>query len=252
MTPNNTIKTPEQIEAMRRGGKMLAQVLIAVSEQTVPGVTTKQLAAIAASELQQLGGQPAFLGYQGFPDVICISVNDQVVHGIPGSLVIKEGDLVGLDFGVSYRGLITDGAVTIPVGEVSADAKKLLAATEQALAAGIAKVKAGVRVGDISTAIEARLRQDGLGVIEDLIGHGVGKFLHEAPGVPNFGSAGQGPILKAGMTIAIEPMATLGGKDVGVLGDGWTVVSADGSLTAQFEHTVLVTETGAEILTQAS
>lgn len=246
----NKIKTKAEIESLRQSGKILATVLEVLSRQIAPGQTTEDLAKLAASELKKLGGQPAFLGYQGFPDVICISVNDELVHGIPGGRVIEAGDLVGLDFGVNYNGMITDGAVTVGVGQISADAKRLLEATKQALAAGIDQVKDGVKVGNISAAIERRLRQDKLGVVEDLIGHGVGHEVHEEPGIPNFGPAGQGPVLRSGMSIAIEPMATLGGPGVVIADDGWTVRTADGSLSAQFEHTVLVTSEGAQILTQ--
>jgi methionyl aminopeptidase len=234
---------------MREGGQMLAQVLQYLSGKLVAGMTTGQVGRMAAAELQKLGGRPAFLGYQGFREVICVSVNEELVHGIPGARVLADGDLVGLDFGVLHRGLITDGAVTIGIGQISSESKRLLVATSEALAAGIAQVKAGARVGDISRAIEARLRRDRLGVVEDLIGHGVGHALHEEPGIPNY-YAGDGPILESGMTIAIEPMATLGSKAVKMGRDGWTISAADGSLTAQFEHTVLVTDDGAEILTK--
>lgn len=236
---------------MRKAGKILAQALNYLQSELKPGVTTKYLADLAAAKLEELGGEPVFLDYNGFPDVICISVNDEVVHGIPGPTVINAGDIVGLDFGVQVNGLICDGAVTVAVGEVEADAKMLLTATQDALKAGIAQVKAGVAIGDISHAIEQRLRADKLGVVEDLMGHGVGHSLHEEPGIPNFGPAGKGMKLKAGMTIAIEPMATLGSHEVDLDQDGWTIRTTDGSLAAQFEHTVLVTKNGAEILTQA-
>lgn len=232
---------------------MLARVLEVVAEAVKPGVTTKALADLARSELNRLGGKPAFLGYGGeppFPDVICISLNDEVVHGVPGDRQLANGDLVGLDFGVLYDGLITDGAITVTVGDATADKRRLVEATQQSLVAGIAQVKAGARVGDISHAVEAVLRQAGLGIVEELVGHGVGHELHEEPSIPNFGPSGQGMRLQAGMTIAIEPMATLGGSGVVVKPDQWTVATADGSLAAHFEHTVLVTETGAEILTK--
>jgi methionyl aminopeptidase len=248
----NQVKTPAEIVAIRESGRMLAHVLAYLAPLTVPGVTTGELNRLAAAELQRLGGKPAFLGYQDFPAVICISVNDELVHGIPGARVIAEGDIVGLDFGVNYGGMITDGAITVPVGKVSADARRLLKATSEALELGIARVQAGARIGDISSAIEARLRKDKLGVVEDLSGHGVGHMVHEDPLIVNFGRAGTGMRLKAGMTIAIEPMATLGTKEIMLLTDDWTISTADGSLGAQFEHTVLVTDTGYEILTQLS
>lgn len=229
---------------------MLAAVLELLQNRITPGITTAELDRLAAEELRRLGGQPAFLGYQGFPGVLCVSVNQEIVHGIPGPLVVKEGDLVGLDFGVKYQGMITDGAVTVAVGQVAPEAKRLLKATRQALEDGIAQVRAGARTGDISAAIGRRLRAERLGIVDELCGHGVGHQLHEDPPIFNEGRSGTGPELAAGMTIAIEPMATLGGDHAEVAGDGWTWVTADSSLAAQFEHTVLVTENGAEVLTQ--
>lgn len=246
----NQVKTPVEIERIRISGRMLASVLNYLVPHSQPGVTTKELDTLAAAELKRLGGQPAFLGYQGFPAVICISVNDEIVHGIPGPRRLAEGDLVGLDFGVNYEGMITDGAVTVAVGQANPESARLLRATEEALAAGIGAVREGARVGDISHAIESRLRRDRLGVIEDMSGHGVGHRVHEDPLVLNFGRAGTGMRLKAGMTLALEPMATLGGHEVYVADDDWTIKTYDGSLAAQFEHTVLVTPDGAEILTK--
>ena len=245
----NQIKTPDEITAIRESGHMLAAVLQYLELKTVPGITTGELDRLAAAELKLLGGKPAFLGYEGFPAVICISVNEEVVHGIPGKRVLAAGDIVGLDFGVTYGGMITDGAITIPVGTVSSDATRLMTATREALDIGIAEVRVGARLGDIAHAIETRLRADKLGVIEDLSGHGVGHQVHEDPLVLNYGPAGRGMRLKAGMTIAIEPMATLGTHDIIQADDGWTILSADGSLGSQHEHTVLVLADGAEILT---
>jgi len=236
---------------MRQGGKINAQILKMLAEKAVQGVSAKQLADIAAAELKRLGGEAAFLNYQGFPDVLCVSVNEAVVHGIPGAYKFRAGDVVGLDFGVRYRGLITDAAITVVVdGPASAEVERLVTVTKEALDRGVGAARAGTRVGDISQAIEAHLRADKLGVIESLVGHGVGTHVHEPPEIPNFGPAGRGPKLKAGMTIAIEPMATLGGKEVYLEKDGWTVKTSDGSIAAHFEHTVLVTESGAEVLTQ--
>lgn len=235
---------------MREGGQMLASVLQFLKPQVQAGTTTKDLAELAKKELGKLGGEPAFLGYQGFPDVICTSVNDQVVHGIPTNYQLQNGDIVGLDFGVRLRGMISDGAISVTVGKLDRRVEELLAATEQALNIGIDQVKNGIHVGDIGAAIEGRLRKSNLGVVEALVGHGVGYQVHEAPEIPNVGSPGQGPILRSGETVAIEPMATLGGKEVFVDKDHWTVRTADHSLAAHFEHTVLVTEDGAEILTQ--
>lgn len=246
------VKTPAEIVAMRESGRMLATVLGVLQPLTVPGVTTKDLADRAAHELKALGGEPAFLGYQGFKDVICISVNDEVVHGIPSDKrVIDDGDIVGLDFGVNYKGMITDAAISVIAGKPRKAAhRKLLQLTEESLAAGIAAVHDGVRTGDIGAAVEAVLKPHGYGIVRDLVGHGVGHHVHEDPNIPNYGRANTGPWLQAGMTIAIEPMATLGGERVYLHDDGWTVATYDGSWAAHFEHTVLITEDGAEILTQ--
>ena len=245
----NQIKTPDEIIAIRESGHMLAAVLRFLESRTVPGITTGELNNLAATELKALGGQPAFLGFEGFPAVICISVNEEVVHGIPGKRVLAVGDIVGLDFGVSYHGMITDAAITVPVGVISSEASRLMRATREALDLGIAEVKAGAHLGDISHAIERRLRSDKLGVIEDLSGHGVGHMVHEDPLVLNFGPAGRGMKLKTGMTIAIEPMATLGTHEIVQADDQWTILTADGSLGSQHEHTVLVLPDGVEILT---
>jgi len=245
----NQIKTPDEIVAIRESGHMLAAVLRYLEPKSVPGITTGELNRLAAAELKALGGKPAFLGYEGFPGVICISVNEEVVHGIPGKRVLAAGDIVGLDFGVTYDGMITDGAITVPVGAVTSEASRLMKATREALDLGIAEVRAGARVGDIAHAIELRLRADKLGVIEDLSGHGVGHLVHEDPLILNYGPAGRGMRLKAGMTIAIEPMATLGTREIVMAADNWTIRTADGSLGSQHEHTVLVLPDGAEVLT---
>lgn len=244
------VKTPREISAMRISGKMLATVLRALEPQVVPGVTTKEIADIAARELKGLGGEAAFLGYQGFPDVICISVNDEVVHGIPSDKVIKQGDIVGLDFGVKYQGMITDGAISVIAGKpLKSSHKRLVEVTRQALDAGVAVVKDGVRTGDIGQAVEEVLKAQHYGIVRDLVGHGVGHELHEDPNIPNYGRANTGPWLQAGMTIAIEPMATLGTDRVYLANDNWTVLTYDGSRSAHFEHTILITRDGAEVLT---
>lgn len=243
------IKTDAEIQRMRVSGGMLASVLATLKSKVGEGQTTKEIATLAKRELQALGGEPAFLGFNGFPDVICISVNEEVVHGIPSTeKVIKKGDLLSLDFGVNYEGMITDSAITMIVGS-SDDPDKLVATTEQSLYAGIDTLKNGVHIGDIGFAVESLLNKSGLGIVRDLVGHGVGHELHEEPNIPNYGVAGSGQILKTGMTIAIEPMATLGVEDVFIDSDGWTVKTRDNSLSAHFEHTILVTETGYEILT---
>jgi methionyl aminopeptidase len=243
------VKTATEIEAMRVGGLILATVLNTLKTSLEPGMTTGNLDEITRRELAKLGAKPAFLGYQGFPASICISVNQEVVHGIPGSKVIIEGDIVGLDLGVWYEGLITDGAITVSVGQISADAEKLLVATQDALRAGVTQAKTGNRVGDISAAIGARLRRDNLGIIQELSGHGVGRSVHEEPVIPNFGHAGKGLLLQEGMTLAIEPMASLGAGRVILMEDGWTYETSDGSLASQHEHTVVVTRQGGQILT---
>jgi methionyl aminopeptidase len=244
------VKTATEIVAMRSSGKMLATVLQSLRQQAKAGMTTQDLANIAEQELQQLGGKPAFLGYQGFPDVICISVNDEVVHGIPGDRKLENGDIVGLDFGVNYQGMITDAAITIIIG-TNSDQKvnNLVRDTEAAMYAGIETLHNGVRVGDIGAAVEKQLQKGKYGIVRDLVGHGVGHHLHEEPNIPNYGRAGSGPSLQAGMTIAIEPMATLGTDDVVMSDDQWTIQTRDGSLAAHFEHTILITDAGYEILT---
>ena len=245
------VKTDHEIAAMRDSGRMLAQVLQFLKPQVVPGISTKQLADLAAEELKKLGGEASFLGYQGFPDVICISVNDEVVHGIPRTdKVINEGDIVGLDFGVTYKGMITDAAISVIAGQPKTKGDiQLLKDTEMALAAGIGAVHDRVRSGDIGAAVEGSLKHRRYGIVKDLVGHGVGHFVHEDPNIPNYGRPNTGPWLDKGMTIAIEPMITLGTDRVYMAPDGWTILTEDGSRSAHFEHTVLITETGAEVLT---
>lgn len=245
------VKTAQEIKAIRESGRMLATVLAALKPKVEAGITTQQLADIAAAELKALGGEPSFLGYQGFPDVICISLNDEVVHGIPSSeRVVQEGDIVGLDFGVTYRGMITDSAISVIAGKPKQKGHPdLLERTEKALQVGIGAVHDGVRTGDIGSAIESYLKQFPYGIVRDMVGHGVGHEVHEDPNIPNYGRPDTGPWLKQGMTIAIEPMVTLGTEQVYIAPDGWTVKTADGKWAAHFEHTVLITEKGAEILT---
>lgn len=245
------VKTKQEIAAMRVSGRMLATVLKLLESRLEPGMSTKDLAVIAADELQKLGGHPSFLGYQGFPDVICISVNEEVVHGIPkADKIIQSGDIVGLDFGVTYEGMITDSAVSVIAGKPKTQGHiRLVEATKKAMEAGIASVHDQVRTGDIGAAIEGSLKRHPYGIVRDLVGHGVGHNVHEDPNIPNYGRPHTGPWLEKGMTIAIEPMVTLGTERVHVAPDGWTVLTADGKWAAHFEHTVLITETGADILT---
>lgn len=245
------IKNEQEIKWMRESGQMLRQVLIHTFSKAKVGVTTKELAKHAEEELKKLGGKPAFLGYQGFPSVICISLNDEVVHGIPSGYNLAEGDILSMDFGVNWRGMITDSARTAIVGAPKKEGHiKLVKDTETALLNGIDKVKAGAATGDIGAAIAGFLKPKGYGIVRDLVGHGVGHKLHEPPEIPNFGNPGEGTVLKSGMTIAIEPMVNVGKKDVYLDNDGWTIKTKDGSLSAHFEDTVLVTEDGYEVLTR--
>ena len=245
------VKTEAEIEYMRVAGRMLATVLQSLKPIIVDGISAYEIDQTAASELRKLGGEAAFLNYQGFPGSICISVNDEVVHGIPSKeKIIKDGDIVSLDFGVSYRGMITDSAISVVCGKGTQQANDLLRYTEQSLLEGLSVIKDGVRVGDIGYAIEKVLNKKGYGIVRELVGHGVGHAIHEDPNIPNYGCKNTGPELTRGMTVAIEPMATLGSDAVKVDSDGWTVLTRDGSLAAHFEHTVLVTDDGCEILTQ--
>lgn len=245
------IKTAAEITAMRESGRMLASVLERLQAGLAVGMSTKDLSLLAGRELKALGGQPAFLGYQGFPDILCVSLNNEVVHGIPRpDVIIKDGDIVSLDFGVIYQGMITDAARSVIAGRpLLPRHSDLLKHTEQAMQAGINVVRGGVRAGDIGAAVQAVLDRFKYGIVRDLVGHAVGHELHEDPNIPNYGRPGSGPFLQVGMTIAIEPMSTLGTDRVAVAGDGWTILTADGSLSAHFENTVLITEDGAEVLT---
>lgn len=249
----SAILTPDEIEAMHESGRMLAAVLGLIRREVRAGMTPKDVSALAGKELEKLGGTPSFKGFEGYPDIICISTNNEVQHSIPNDRVFADGDIVNFDFGVTYRGMVTDAGISLSIGGLDkADkaGKRLLEGTERALYAGIEQVKDGVRVGDISAAIQATLQSYELGIVRELVGHGVGHELHEDPEIPNYGVRGTGPVLKAGQTIAIEPITTLGDHRIFQTRDGWTLMTMDGSRSAQFEHTVLVTETGAEILTQ--
>ncbi|MEI6248992.1 MAG: type I methionyl aminopeptidase [bacterium] len=246
------VKTQNEINLMRKSGKMLAQVLDILEKELKPGMSTKDLSNIAAKELKKLGGQPTFLGYQGFPDVLCVSLNDEIVHGIPSKKrIIQEGDLVGMDFGVTYQGMITDAARTVIAGKPKQNQHiQLVERTKESLMAGINVIHDGIRTGDIGNAIQDVLDKYKYGIVQDLVGHGVGHSLHEDPNIPNYGRKGTGPWLSNGMTIAIEPMVTLGDYNVRLAEDKWTILTQDGSWSAHFEHTILITEDGYEILTQ--
>lgn len=247
------IKTPEEIEDMRRSGKILAAVHKKMAAAVEPGISTKNLSDIAEKEIKKLGGQPAFLGYGHpipFPDVVCISVNDEVVHGIPSTdKILKNGDIVSLDLGVMYNGMITDAAISVVCGQADPKIEEFLDRTKKSLHAGLKAVKNDCQVGDISNAIQKSLERYGYGIVRDLVGHGVGHEVHEDPNIPNFGSKRSGPRLVSGMTLAIEPMVTMGNYGVHIERDGWTVSTNDGSLAAHFEHTILITDKGCEILT---
>jgi methionyl aminopeptidase len=242
-------KSYQELQMMRKAGRIAAQAMRALRMAIKAGVTTEELNNVAESFILEKGGRPAFKGYRGFPASICISVNDEVVHGIPGKRVLREGDIVGIDLGVEYEGYYGDIAATFPVGKVDAEAKRLIEVTKEALEVGISQCRVGNHLFDISAAIQEVVEKNGFSVVRQFVGHGIGKSLHEDPQVPNYGERGKGPLLESGMTFALEPMVNAGGWEVEVLSDGWTVVTADGSLSAHFEHTVAVTDKGPWILT---
>lgn len=249
------IKTQSEIERLRKGGPILARILHEVALAVVPGVTTKSLDDLAAKLIHEAGCKAAFLNYQPdgadrpYPASLITSVNDEVVHGIPGDRVLVEGDTIALDLGLNYEGVFLDHAITVPVGTIDAKAKELLSITKSALLEGIAAIVSGATVGDIGYAIEQYVKPHKLGIVRDLSGHGVGREIHEDPYVPNYGKKGKGAKLVPGMVIAIEPMLTRGSEEVILMNDGYTLKTADGSRSAHFEHTVLITEDGAEVLT---
>ena len=244
-----SIKSPREIEAMRRAGRITAQARALAGSMVAPGVTTLEIDKAVRRFIESQGAKPSFLGYSGFPGSACISVNEEVIHGIPGPRVLKEGDIVSIDVGAFIDGVHGDCAATYPCGKVSDEAKKLIEVTQQSFWEGMKMARPGARVSDISHAVQQYVEANGCSVVRDFVGHGVGTKLHEAPEVPNFGPAGHGPRLMAGMTIAVEPMVNAGDWRVKVLKDGWTTVSLDGSLTAHYENTVLITEDGIEVLT---
>ena len=241
-------RTREEIDKLRKAGQLVAKTLRELGGAVRPGVTTSELDQLAESFIRDHGAEPAFKGYRGFPASICPSVNDEVVHGIPGSRLLREGDIVGMDVGVKLDGFYGDAALTFPVGEVSDEARRLLEVTREALMLGIAQARAGNRVGDISSAVQTCVEGHGYSVVRALVGHGIGREMHEEPAVPNFGPAGRGPRLMTGLVLAIEPMVNIGGFEVVTRSDGWTVATKDGTLSAHFEHTVAVGPEGPEIL----
>ncbi|MDE2572885.1 MAG: type I methionyl aminopeptidase [bacterium] len=244
-----TLKSPREIEKMRRSGKITAATLSMLIKAAKAGMTTRQLDALAEKSIRELGGTPTFIGYHGYPASICASVNDEVVHGIPGDRALREGDLLSIDSGTTLDGYVSDSAVTIPIGRVSAEAAQLMRVTQECLMLGIAQMQVGNHLSDIGHAVQTHAERHGYGVVRDLVGHGVGTKMHEEPQVPNYGEPGRGLVLKAGLVLAIEPMINAGTHVVRVLKDGWTVVTADGTLSAHFEHTIAVTDEGPKILT---
>ena len=246
------LKSGKEIEKMRRAGQVVREVLELVRGLVKPGATTLDLEKAAEERIAELGAKPAFNGYHGFPCVLCTSVNSEVVHGIPSAKrTLKEGDIVSVDCGAIVDGYYGDAAITVPVGaKIDPDTARLLRVTEASLMSGIAAVKPGATLGDIGAAVQKVVEAEGFSVVRDFVGHGIGAQMHEDPQVPNFGEAGRGMKLRTGMVIAIEPMVNAGKPDVRVLGDGWTAVTGDGSMSAHFEHTVAVTDTGARILTE--
>ena len=250
------IKTPEEIEIMAEGGSILAQVMKKLERMVKPGIATLELDRAAEALILSAGAKPAFKGYDNFPNSLCVSVNENIVHGLPSEYILKDGDIVGLDLGVLYpvkngasAGFYTDMAITVPVGKTSSEAKRLIKVAEKSLKLGIKKAKAGNTIGDIGAEIQKFVEKKGFGVVRDLCGHGIGKNLHEDPKVPNFGEKGTGAELAEGMVIAIEPMITMGDYNIKKSNDGYGYATKDDSLAAHFEHTVAITKSGPEILT---
>jgi methionyl aminopeptidase len=243
-------KSPEELDRMRRAGRVVATTIERLLASVRPGATTTQLDRAAEEAIRSAGAEPSFKGYRGFPASICTSVNEQVVHGIPGSRTLREGDLLSLDVGAIWEAYHADSAVSLFVGEPpSAEAEKLVRVTEESLDAGISQIRPGGRLSDISHAVQDVAEGAGFSVVREYVGHGIGRSMHEDPQIPNYGSPGRGPQLRPGLVVAVEPMVTLGGWETRVLADQWTVVTADGSLSAHFEHTIALTEEGAEVLT---
>jgi methionyl aminopeptidase len=244
-----TIKSPQELEAMGRAGSIVGATITVLKSSVEPGMTTRDLDNIAYKQITSMGAKPTFKGYRGFPASICTSVNEEIVHGIPGKRVLKEGDIIKMDVGATIDGFIGDAAVSVAVGEVTQEAIDLMDATRLSLEEGIKAAQPGNRIGDIGAAVQTYAEAQGYGVVREFVGHGVGRFLHEDPQVPNYGQAGKGQLLRPGMCIAIEPMLNIGDWHTRILDDQWTVVTADGSLSAHFEHTLAITEDGPKVLT---
>jgi methionyl aminopeptidase len=243
------LKSKSEIEKMAVACRIVAEVLEVLVRTVRPGLTTLELDSLAERSILTRGGVPAFKGYRGFPNTLCVSLNEQVVHGIPSKRRLRAGDIVGLDLGAKWEGYYGDAAVTIPVGEIPSETQRLLAIAREALYMGVKEVGPGKHLSDISHAIQSYVEARGYSVVRTFVGHGIGTALHEEPQVPNFGPPGRGPRLKPGIVLAIEPMVNIGGADVEILNDGWTVVTTDGQLSAHFEHTVAITDEGPQILT---
>ncbi|MBZ0160420.1 type I methionyl aminopeptidase [Candidatus Methylomirabilis sp.] len=243
------LKSPWEIDLMRKSSRIVAETLEKLVRLIEPGVTTLELDRFAETYISRRGGKPAFKGYRGYPYTLCASVNEQVVHAFPSARRLKEGDIVSLDLGVVVDGYYGDAAITVPVGKVSEGARRLIAATQKALTRAILAARPGNYLSDISHAVQSAVEAQGFSVVRLFVGHGIGRSLHEEPQIPNFGPPAQGPILKPGLVLAIEPMANAGGPDVTILDDCWTAVTCDRSLSAHFEHTVALTENGVEVLT---
>lgn len=244
------LKTAKEIEEMKEANRIVAEILEGLKGMVKPGITTEELDGFAEDRLRERKAKSAFKGYRGYPKTLCTSVNSQVVHGIPSMNPLKDGDLLSIDFGAYYKGFYGDAAITVPVGNASEEAIRLKNIAEESLYAGIEKARPGNRLSDISHAIQSHVERNGFSVVREFVGHGIGRSLHEEPQVPNFGTPGLGVRLKAGMVLAIEPMINAGRSEVKVLQDGWTAVTKDGSLSAHFEHTVAITESGPIILTR--
>ncbi|MCK9196981.1 MAG: type I methionyl aminopeptidase [Syntrophales bacterium] len=244
------LKQQNEIEKIRESNCIVAEILAELKEKVEEGVTTLELDRISEELVLKKGAKPAFKGYRGYPFSLCASINEQVIHGFPSQRVLTEGDIVGLDFGVYYHGYYGDAALTVPVGKISKEASMLLKATEESLDRAIREATVGNRLGDISAAVQKHVEAEGFSVVRDFVGHGIGRNLHEDPQIPNYGIRGRGVALKAGMVLAIEPMVNAGTYKVRMLTDGWTAVTADGRLSAHFEHTIAITDHGPEILSR--
>ncbi len=244
-----TCRSQSEIDKLRRVNHLVGRILAELRAMVAPGVTTQEIDALAEARVREAGAEPAFKGYHGYPATICASPNEQIVHGIPSKQPLAEGDILSIDMGAKLDGFYGDSAVTVPVGRISADAARLLRVTEESLFKAIDAVKPGARVSDLGAAVQAHVEASGFSVVREFVGHGIGTSLHEEPQIANYGPAGRGPRLAEGMVLAIEPMVNFGKPAVKVLADGWTAVTKDGSLSAHFEHTVVVTRDGCEIVT---